>query len=247
MIEIIGVNKKYIHNKTPISVLHDINLTIEKGEFVCFLGPSGCGKTTLLNMIGGYEKPTSGEIRIDGQIVKKPAIKRMTVFQGYDLLPWRTARKNVELGLETLQIDKNERKAIVDKYIDLVGLTDFADHFPFEMSGGMRQRLAIARAFAIDPEVIFMDEPFSALDLITRLKIQKNILKIWRESHKTIVFVTHIIEEAIFLSSRIVVFSQHPGSITRIIEVPPEAKKSGESNEYKKIKEEIYRVCGITD
>jgi len=198
-------------------------------------------------MIGGYEKPSSGEIKIDGEVVKEPTIKRMTVFQGYDLLPWRTARKNVELGLETLQTCKEERKEIVDKYIDLVGLTDFANHFPFEMSGGMRQRLAIARAFAIDPEVIFMDEPFSALDLITRLKIQKNILKIWKEGNKTIVFVTHIIEEAIFLSSRIVVFSQHPGRIIEIIEVPPEAKKNGESNEYKRIKEGIYRICGITD
>ncbi|MCL2388309.1 MAG: ABC transporter ATP-binding protein [Defluviitaleaceae bacterium] len=246
-IEIAGVNKGFMHNKTSIAALQDINLTIERGEFVCFLGPSGCGKTTLLNMLGGYEKPTSGTIKIDGKIVKKPTIKRMTIFQGYDLLPWRTARKNVELGLETLKIEKNERTAIVDKYIDMVGLQDFANHFPYEMSGGMRQRLAIARAFALDPDVIYMDEPFSALDLITRIKIQKSILELWRESKKTIIFVTHIIDEAIFLSGRIVIFSQHPGRIIKVIDVPPEAKKRGDAPEYKRIKDEIHSICGITD
>jgi NitT/TauT family transport system ATP-binding protein len=245
-IEVSGVNKNFMHNKDTISTLQDINLTIDKGEFICFLGPSGCGKTTMLNMLAGYDKPTSGEIKIDGQIVNKPSLSRMTVFQGYDLLPWRTAWENIELGLESLNISKAERKMVVKKYIELVGLEDFANHFPYELSGGMKQRISIARALAVDPEIIFMDEPFSALDLITRLKIQKSILEIWKESKKTIIFVTHIVDEAIFLANRIVIFSPYPGKIKKVIEVPPNAKKGESLPEYKMIKDEIYRVCDIT-
>jgi len=246
-IEVNGVNKEFLLDKSPLVVLQDINLTIEKGEFVCFLGPSGCGKTTLLNMMAGLETPTSGEIKINGNIVTKPSIKRMTIFQGYDLLPWRTAQKNIELGLESLKIRRAERKSIANKYIEMVGLKDFANHFPFEMSGGMRQRVSIARALAINPEVIFMDEPFSALDLMTRLKIQKSILDLWKESGITIVFVTHIIEEAIFLANRIVVLSQYPGKIKKIIEVPDSAKGSHDLPEYKKLKQEIYQTCKVDE
>ncbi|MCL2399365.1 MAG: ABC transporter ATP-binding protein [Defluviitaleaceae bacterium] len=245
-IEIEGVSKQFLHDKIPILALQNINLSVEKGEFICFLGPSGCGKTTLLNMMAGYDKPTTGEIRISGSIVNAPSLKRVTVFQGYDLLPWRTARKNIELGLESLKLSKSERKTVVSEYLDMVGLTDFANHFPYEMSGGMRQRVSIARALATNPEVIFMDEPFSALDLITRLSIQKSILNLWRENKKTIVFVSHIIEEAILLANRIVIFSPYPGRIVRIIDVPPNAKKGDNMPEYKKIKDEIHHVCEIS-
>ncbi|MCL2224510.1 MAG: ABC transporter ATP-binding protein [Defluviitaleaceae bacterium] len=245
-IEIDGVSKQFMHNKTPILALQNVNLNIEKGEFICFLGPSGCGKTTLLNMLAGYDKPTSGEIRIEGAVVDTPSIKRATVFQGYDLLPWRTAQKNVEIGLESLDMSKEERKTIADKYLDMVGLTDFANHFPSAMSGGMRQRVSIARVLAVNPEVIYMDEPFSALDLISRLAIQKSILGLWRESKKTIIFVTHIIDEAILLSNRIVIFSPYPGRIVHIIDVPPNAKKGDDMPEYIKIKDEIHRVCEIS-
>jgi len=244
-IEIDGVSKQFLHNKTPILALQDITLSIERGEFICFLGPSGCGKTTLLNMMAGYDKPTSGEIRVDGSVVDAPSIKRVTVFQGYDLLPWRTARKNIEIGLESLALSKAERKIAVDKYIDMVGLTDFANHFPYEISGGMRQRVSIARALATNPEVIYMDEPFSALDLITRLSIQKSILGLCRENKKTIIFVTHIIDEAILLANRIVVFSPYPGKIMRIIDIPPNAKKGEDMPEYKKIKDEIHSLCEV--
>ena len=245
-IEIDGVSKQFIHNKVPILALKDINLSIEKGEFICFFGPSGCGKTTLLNMLAGYDKPTSGEIKIEGTMVDAPSIKRVTVFQGYDLLPWRTARKNIEIGLESLRLSKSERKTIVDKCIDMVGLTDFANLFPYEMSGGMRQRVSIARAIATDPEVIFMDEPFSALDLITRSSIQKSILNLWQERKKTIIFVTHIVDEAILLANRIVIFSPYPGKIVRIINVPPNARKGDNMPEYKKIKDEIHHACEIS-
>jgi NitT/TauT family transport system ATP-binding protein len=244
-IKVDGVGKQFTQSKTPVLALQDINLSIEKGEFICFMGPSGCGKTTLLNMLAGYDKPTSGEIRIEGNIVTEPSIKRMTVFQGYDLLPWRTARKNIELGLESLKLSKTERSEIVDKYIDMVGMSDFANQFPYEMSGGMRQRISIARALAVDPEVIFMDEPFSALDLTTRASLQKNIQALWREGNKTIVFVSHIVDEAIFLANRIVIFTPYPGKIQRIIEVPPEAKKGDSTPEYKKIRDEIYDTCKI--
>lgn len=245
-IEIKEVNKLFMHNKVPMMALYDINLTIEKGEFICFLGPSGCGKTTLLNMLGGYEQPSSGEIKIDGHIVGEPRRDYMTVFQGYDLLPWRTARKNIELGLETRKLRRVEKRAIADKYIEMVGLEEFVHHFPYEMSGGMRQRLSIARALAVEPSVLFMDEPFSALDLMTRLKIQNSILSLWRESGKTVILVTHIIEEAIYLANRIVIFTPQPGRIKAVLDIPPEAKGSHDSPEYKALKKEIYRVCEIS-
>lgn len=246
-IEISEVSKSYLHNKNQIQALQDISLNIEQGEFICFLGPSGCGKTTLLNMLAGYEKPTKGQIKIDGNTVQKPSIKYMTVFQGYDLLPWLTAKKNIELGLESFDklLNKQDRGRIADKYIDMVGLKDFANHFPLELSGGMRQRISIARALAIDPEIIFMDEPFSALDIMTRLNIQKSILNLWHESKKTFIFVTHIIDEAILLANRIIIFSPYPGRIKKIIEVPPNAKGGDKMPEYKAIKDEIHQICEI--
>ncbi|MCL2198079.1 MAG: ABC transporter ATP-binding protein [Defluviitaleaceae bacterium] len=243
-IEINGVSKQFMHNESPIMALKDINLTIEKGEFISFLGPSGCGKTTLLNMLAGYDKPTEGEIKIGSKVVEEPSIKRVTVFQGYGLLPWRTARKNIELGLESLKMKKKERKQVVDHFIDMVGLTDFADHFPYEISGGMRQKVAIARALAVDPEIIFMDEPFNALDLISRSIIQKSILDFWNERKKTIIFVTHFLNEAIKLANRIVIFSPYPGRIVRILDVPPGAKID-DSPEYQEIKNEIISVCEV--
>ncbi|MCL1863023.1 MAG: ABC transporter ATP-binding protein [Defluviitaleaceae bacterium] len=243
-IDIDNVSKTFLHNKTPILALKEIDLTIEKGEFVCFLGPSGCGKTTLLNMLAGYDTPSEGEIKIDGEIVTKPSIKRVTVFQGYGLLPWRTARKNIELGLESKKINKHERKKIVDEYIDMVGLTDFADHFPYEMSGGMRQKVAIARALAVDPEIIFMDEPFNALDLISRSSIQNSVVDFWEKKKKTIIFVTHFINEAIKLANRIVIFSPYPGIVVRILKVPPGAKID-DSPEYNAIRNEIIDVCEV--
>ena len=204
-IEIQNAGKKFIQNGKEFTALENVSLSIEKGEFICLLCPSGCGKSTLLNAIAGFEPVTEGSIKIDGNEVKEPSVKNVTIFQNYGLLPWRSVLKNVELGLESKKIPKEERKKIAEKYIDLVGLSNFRNSHPRQLSGGMQQRVAIARALAVDPDIIFMDEPFGALDAITRIKLQDDIRKISRDEKKTIIFVTHDIEEAVYLADRIVV------------------------------------------
>lgn len=217
-ININHVTKIFNSNNKDYTALDDAHLQIKEGEFVCLLGPSGCGKSTLLNMMAGFEKPTKGEILIDGEKVDKPQIDRLTIFQDYGLLPWRSVEKNIQLGLETLKIPKDERKKISDKYISLVGLEKFKNHHPSELSGGMKQRVAIARALAAKPKVLFMDEPFGALDPITRIKLQEDIIRIWQEEKMTIIFVTHDVEEAVFLASKIVIMSPNPGKVTHVLE-----------------------------
>ena len=194
-------------SKESFTALDHISLQIEKGEFICLLGPSGCGKTTLMNSIAGFETLTEGSITIDGQKVKAPSEKYVTIFQNYGLLPWRTVEKNVELGLETLKVPKQERKQIAMKYLQLVGLENFAKRHPAQLSGGQQQRVAIARGLAVDPEILFMDEPFGALDAITRYKLQDDLLHITKSQNKTVIFVTHDIDEAVFLADKIVVMS----------------------------------------
>ncbi len=219
-IEINDASKSFPQNGTIFQALDHVNLTIEKGEFICLLGPSGCGKSTLLNAIAGFEPLTSGSIQIDGQEVTAPSTRNVMIFQNYGLLPWRSVLKNVELGLESKKLPKAERRAIAEKYIDLVGLSQFQDSHPRQLSGGMQQRVSIARALATDPDIIFMDEPFGALDAITRMKLQDDILEISKQQQKTIIFVTHDIEEAVFLADRIVVMTPNPGKIKSIITVP---------------------------
>ena len=197
-------------SKESFTALDHISLQIEKGEFICLLGPSGCGKTTLMNSIAGFETLTEGSITIDGQKVKAPSEKYVTIFQNYGLLPWRTVEKNVELGLETLKVPKQERKQIAMKYLQLVGLENFAKRHPAQLSGGQQQRVAIARGLAVDPEILFMDEPFGALDAITRYKLQDDLLHITKSQNKTVIFVTHDIDEAVFLADKIVVMSPNP-------------------------------------
>jgi NitT/TauT family transport system ATP-binding protein len=199
--------------------LKDFNLKVNKGEFVALVGPSGCGKSTLLDILAGLAQPTSGSILIDGKKITGPALDRGIVMQGYALFPWRTVRQNVEFGLEIKKIPKAERMEISLKYINLVGLEGFADHFPHELSGGMKQRVAIARALAYDPEVLLMDEPFAAVDAQTRETLQDELLRIWEETGKTIVFVTHSIEEAVFLADRVAVLATNPGTIKEVIEI----------------------------
>ncbi len=198
-------------SKESFTALDHISLQIEKGEFICLLGPSGCGKTTLMNSIAGFETLTEGSITIDGQKVKAPSEKYVTIFQNYGLLPWRTVEKNVELGLETLKVPKQERKQIAMKYLQLVGLENFAKRHPAQLSGGQQQRVAIARGLAVDPEILFMDEPFGALDAITRYKLQDDLLHITKSQNKTVIFVTHDIDEAVFLADKIVVMRPNPG------------------------------------
>jgi NitT/TauT family transport system ATP-binding protein len=204
-----------------VKALENINLKVEPMEFVSVIGPSGCGKTTLMNIIAGFLEPTQGRVLIDDEIVKGPGPDRCVVFQQYAVFPWLTVRENVEFGLKLRANYKSpeERRAIADHFIDLVGLNEFAAAYPKELSGGMKQRVAIARAYAVNPQVLLMDEPFGALDAQTRQFMQESLLEIWQKEKKTVVFITHGVEEAIFLSSRIVVMATRPGRIRKVIPV----------------------------
>ena len=239
-INIEDVSKKYIQGNKSFCAMEHVSLQIEKGEFICLLGPSGCGKTTLLNSIAGFEKVTEGKITIGGNEVKEPSTKNVTIFQNYGLLPWRTVQKNVELGLENKKLARQERREIANKYISLVGLSAFSKNHPGQLSGGMQQRVAIARALAVDPEIIFMDEPFGALDALTRMKMQDEIAGIWQEQKKTIIFVTHDIEEAVFLADRVVVMTPNPGKIKSIINVPLSRKRDRTSEDFLNIRDKIF-------
>lgn len=209
--------------------LKDVNLEVKQGEFLAIVGPSGCGKSTFLDMVAGLAHQTSGEIYIDGKLITGPALDRGIVLQGYALFPWRTVRGNVEFGLEIKGVPKSKRQEISSQYIDLVGLIGFEDRLPYELSGGMRQRVAIARALAYDPEVLLMDEPFAAVDAQTREVLQDELLRIWEQTHKTIIFVTHSIDEAVFLADRVAVMSTNPGTIKEIIEIDlPRPRQDGD-------------------
>lgn len=215
--------------KKDFTALQNINLTVNKGEFLTIVGPSGCGKSTLLDIIAGLAKPNSGEIHIDNRLITGPDLDRGIILQGYALFPWRTVRKNVEFGLEIKRTPKRQRKDISDKYINLVGLNEFEDRYPYELSGGMKQRVAIARALAYDPEVLLMDEPFAAVDAQTREILQDELLRIWEETNKTIIFVTHSIDEAVALADRVAVMSINPGKIKEIVDVKlPRPRRVGD-------------------
>ena len=204
-----------------VKALTGVNLDIYKGEFISLLGPSGCGKTTLLRSIADLQEPTDGTIRISGQTPKELRQQKKFgfVFQQPVLFDWRTVKKNVELPLEIMYQSKADRAKRADEMLEMVGLKDFANHFPKQLSGGMQQRVNIARAFGIRPEILLMDEPFSALDEFTKEKLYEDLLRIWRQTNKTIIFVTHNIQEAVFLSDRICVLSPHPGRLSAIVDV----------------------------
>lgn len=224
-IEIRNVNRDYQIKRNAggeeqiFSALQDVNLTVNKGEFLTIVGPSGCGKSTLLDLIAGLALPTSGELFIDDKKITKPALDRGIVMQGYALFPWRTVRHNVEFGLEVKGVPKKDRQEISDRFLKLVNLSGFADRYPYELSGGMKQRVAIARALAYDPEVLLMDEPFAAVDAQTRETLQDELLRIWEETRKTIIFVTHSIDEAVALADRVAVMSANPGKVKEIVKV----------------------------
>ncbi|MBV4450034.1 ABC transporter ATP-binding protein [Clostridium tyrobutyricum] len=240
-IEVNSVTKVYGNKKGPqFKALNNVNLNVQKGEFICLLGPSGCGKSTLLNLIAGFDKPSSGNIFINGKQVIEPSIDYITIFQNYGLLPWRTVKKNVELGLESKKIDKETRSKIADEYIELVGLSKFSKNHPSELSGGMQQRVAIARALTVDPEIIFMDEPFGALDAMTRMSMQNEISNIWQKKKKTIIFVTHDIDEAVFLADRIVIMTSSPGKIKSIIDVPIPRKRNRNNHQFLEIRDKVF-------
>ncbi|AZN43625.1 ABC transporter ATP-binding protein [Paenibacillus albus] len=228
----------------PVSALQDINLDVRPGEFMVIVGPSGCGKSTLLDLLAGLTKPNSGQILIDGKPITGPNLDRGIVFQQYALFPWKTALANVEFGLEAKGIARKKRGEIARKYIQLVGLAGFEHRYPHELSGGMKQRIAIARSLAYDPEVLLMDEPFAALDAQTRETLQTELLRIWEATKKTIIFITHGIEEAVYLGQRVAVMTSRPGRIKEIIEVPFESRTTEEdlrSNpEFVRIRHQIW-------
>ncbi|MFV0529360.1 MAG: ABC transporter ATP-binding protein [Lachnospiraceae bacterium] len=197
--------------------LKDFSLEVEAGEFITVVGPSGCGKSTLLDILSGLSQAESGSYLIDGKAVKGPSLDRGFVMQSYALFPWRTVLKNVEFGLELKKIARADRTKTAQEYIRLVGLEEFADRYPYELSGGMRQRVAIARALAYQPEILLMDEPFAAVDAQTREKLQDELLQIWEQTGKTIIFITHSIDEAVLLADRVVVMSENPGTVKEII------------------------------
>jgi NitT/TauT family transport system ATP-binding protein len=211
--------RKEMNGSKEFVALRNINLEVKKREFVALVGPSGCGKSTLLAILSGLTLPTNGTVYVDGHKVTGPALDRGIVLQGDALFPWRTIRKNVEFGLEIKKVPKKKRHEITAQFIDLVGLHGFEEHYPHELSGGMVQRVAIARVLACDSEALLMDEPFAAVDAQTRETLQDELLRIWEETKKTIVFVTHSIEEAVFLADRVVVLTASPGTVLEIVTV----------------------------
>jgi NitT/TauT family transport system ATP-binding protein len=226
-LEVRGISKAFRQaGKVQIPVLADLSFAVADLEFVAVIGPSGCGKSTFLRIVDGLIDPDAGSVLIDGTEVKGPGHGRAMVFQGFDLFPWRTAIENVAFGLEMQDMSAAERRQVAKHYIDLVGLTGFEQAYPFQLSGGMQQRVGIARALAIKPSILLMDEPFGALDVQTRDLLQDELLRIWQRERKTVLFVTHSIEEAIYLADRIVVFTPRPAHIDRIIDVPFERPRS---------------------
>lgn len=210
---------KNSHTGRTFTALQEVSLDIAEGEFVALVGPSGSGKTTLLDLLAGLSVPTSGQVLIKGREVSGPGLDRGVVFQQYALFPWRTARSNVEFGLEGSGLSRRQRVARASEYLDLVGLSGFADRYPHELSGGMKQRVAIARSLAYKPAILLMDEPFAALDAQTRELLQDELLRIWRATGTTVVFITHSIEEAVYLGQRVVVLTSRPGRIKATVDI----------------------------
>lgn len=211
--------KKSRRGSRIFTALEDITLDVRPGEFLSIVGPSGCGKSTFLDIIAGLSRQTEGVCSIDGQQIDGPALDRGIVMQGYALFPWLSVQKNVEFGLRVKGIPVKQRRQIALDYLELVGLSDFASHYPYELSGGMKQRVAIARALAYDPKVLLMDEPFAAIDEQNKELLHEELLRIWEKTKKTILFVTHSIDEAVFLSDRIAVFSTNPGRLKTVLDV----------------------------
>ncbi|MFB9951908.1 ABC transporter ATP-binding protein [Rhizobium puerariae] len=239
LFQVSSVDKIY-PGTPPVVALQDISLTIEQGEFIVFLGPSGCGKSTLLELLSGLQQPSDGQVAFHGEPIEGPHHSLGVVFQDASLLPWRTIEDNVSFGLELAGIGKAQRNETARHYLDKVGLTGFAEKYPHQLSGGMRQRAGIARALSTEPEVLLMDEPFGAVDHITRIKLQEELIGLWQENRRTIVFVTHDVGEAAFLADRIVLFSPRPGRVHTIFDVElPRPRRRGDL-ELLKLESKIY-------
>lgn len=230
---------------SEFTALGGVDLEIEDGEFVTLVGPSGCGKSTLMNIVAGLDTPTSGTVLVDGQPVDGPGPERGVIFQQYALFPWLTVRKNVEFGLRVARVPAAERRERAQHFIDLVGLGLYADQLPKALSGGMKQRCAIARAYAVNPQLLLMDEPFGALDALTRVNLQDQLQRTWQEEKRTVLFVTHDVEEAVYLATRVVVMAARPGRIFEIIDVDlpyPRTEETRLSPEFSEIKNRVWRA-----
>lgn len=241
-ITVTGVNKVFKTSEREVVALKEINLEIPKGQFVCLLGPSGCGKSTLLNAVAGFSLPSSGSIVADGKLVTGPGPERGMVFQEYALFPWMTVEQNIAFGLEVKGMEKSAIHQRVMGLLDMLGLTDFRSRFPKDLSGGMRQRVAIARVLALDSPIMLMDEPFGALDALTRRNLQDELLRIWAELKKTILFVTHSIEEAIYMADRIVVMTYRPGTVKRDLIVTLPRLRDPSAPEFNALKRELGQL-----
>ncbi len=239
-LEIIGLNKTFSDKKSAetVQVLNDINYHVQDGRFVSIVGPSGCGKTTLLRIIAGLEKASGGNLLLNGREISHDVNRVGLVFQEYALFPWRTTLQNIELGLEMMDVPKEKRRMTAMKFIRSFGLTGFENRYPHELSGGMQQRVAIARTLITDPKVVLMDEPFGSLDSQTRNNLQAFLLGLWQQQRVTIIFVTHNVDEAVFLSDEVLVFSKRPASIVARFDITasrPRERTSTESNQMRKM------------
>ena len=245
MITLENITKSFIQEEKEHISLQNINLNVNKGEFLCIVGPSGCGKTTLLRMIAGLDFPTHGHIFEGETEISGPSRERGYVFQQYSLFPWRNVLDNVAFGLEVKGLEEEERYKKARKYLKMVGLSQYEQSYPKELSGGMKQRVAIARSLVNDPQVLLMDEPFSALDVQSRHKLQEELVRIWGEEKKTVIFVTHNVDEAIFLADRVVVLSHGPGEIIKTFNIGLERIRDRSTPEFLNLKKEITSLLEV--
>ncbi len=240
-----GVAKSFAERGKPkVDVLHAFDLDVLEGEIVCLLGPSGCGKTTLLDLCAGFERPDAGRITVDGQPVTGPDPRRVFVFQERGIFPWMTASENIAFGLRGKRRKRVEE--VVERYIALMGLDGFGDAYPHELSGGMKQRVEVARALAVDPDILFMDEPFGSLDSLTRLKMRSELIRIWQAETRTILFVTHDVDESVQIGQRVVVMSERPARIRKIVDLSglPHPRDL-DSREYLAVRDELFAAVGV--
>lgn len=228
-----------LRGSAGVQALSDVSMSIGEREFVCVIGPSGCGKTTLLNMVAGFIHPSTGEILVDGRPVRSPGPDRGVVFQEIGLFPWLTAKDNVEFGLKMSGVSSHDRRLKASKVLEMTGLSDAADRYPHELSGGMKQRVGIARVLANDPRVLLMDEPFGALDSQTRTLMQEELARVWLETGKTVLFITHAIDEAIFLADRVVVMTARPGRVKSVVDIDLSRPRDETSSEFNELRREL--------
>jgi NitT/TauT family transport system ATP-binding protein len=238
-----NINMMFERDGNLMTVLENINLEVAKGEFVCLLGPSGCGKSTLLSMMAGFLTPSTGEISIDNEVVRGPDPRRIFVFQERGVFPWLTVEGNIAFGL--FKLSRGERERRVAHYIKMVGLEGFEKAYPIELSGGMKQRVEVARALAVNPDMLFLDEPFGALDSITRLVMRGELLRLWQAERKTIIFVTHDIDEAVQLADRVVVLSARPAKVQQIVDIDIHHPRDIGSSRYLELRAGIFKQIGI--